>query len=187
MPRRAARADPPHTRGPPWRNSAGRRPVSCDSCPSPAQPKSDGNNSEAPRKNRTTKFSNICAYTHKVRGWGETSTRGMAWRPAEPRIANAVERMRPNPDGSAAAKNGRAGGLTVRGRRPTQREVIRGRTRRTPTHFLHGRVMGVKNRLEKIYLERYHTGCLTIGGKVVFGFCSDVSENLESSRPWSVY
>ena len=29
--------------------------------------------------------------------------------------------------------------------------------RRTPTHFLHGRVMGVKNRLEKIYLERYHT------------------------------
>ena len=31
------------------------------------------------------------------------------------------------------------------------------------------------------------TGCLTIGGKVVFGFCSDVPENLESSRPWSVY
>ena len=31
------------------------------------------------------------------------------------------------------------------------------------------------------------TGCLTIGGKVVFGFGSDVAENLESSRPWSVY
>ena len=31
------------------------------------------------------------------------------------------------------------------------------------------------------------TGCLTIGGKVVFGFGSDVPENLESSRPWSVY
>ena len=31
------------------------------------------------------------------------------------------------------------------------------------------------------------TGCLTIGGKVVFQFGSDVPENLESSRPWSVY
>ena len=156
MPRRAARADPPHTRGPPWRNSAGRRPASCDSCPSPAQPKSDGTNSEAPRKNRTTKFSSIYSYAHKVRGWGETSTRGMAWRPAEPRIANAVERMRPNPDGSAVAKNGRGRERMVRGRRPTQREVVGGRTRRTPTHFLHGRVMGPKNWLEKIYLESYH-------------------------------
>ena len=34
---------------------------------------------------------------------------------------------------------------------------------------------------------RARTGCLTIGGKVVFGFGSDVAENLESSRPWSVY
>ena len=161
MPRRAARADPPHTRGPSWRNSSGRRPVAWHSCASSAQPKSDGTNSEAPRKNRTTKFTNICAYAHNVRGWGETSTRGMAWRPAEPRIANAVERMRPNPDGSAVAKNGRAGELTVRGRRPTQREVAGGRTRRTPTHFLHGRVMGVKNWLEKIYLESYHRVGLT--------------------------
>ena len=117
MPRRAARADPPHTRGPSWRNSAGRRPVSCDSCPSPAQPKSDGTNSEAPRKNRTTKFSSICAYAHKVRGWGETSTRGMARRPAEPRIANAVGRMRPNREGTAAGENGLGRELTVRGRR----------------------------------------------------------------------
>ena len=77
----------------------------------------------------------------------------MAGRPARPRIANAVERMRPNPDGSAVAKNGRAGELTVRGRRPARREVIGGRTRRTPTHFLHGRVMGPKNWLEKIYLK----------------------------------
>jgi hypothetical protein len=35
--------------------------------------------------------------------------------------------------------------------------------------------------------REYDTGCLTVGGMVVFGFCSDVSKNLESSRPWSVY
>jgi hypothetical protein len=31
------------------------------------------------------------------------------------------------------------------------------------------------------------TGCLTVGGKVIFGFGSDVPENLESGRSWSVY
>ena len=45
-------------------------------------------------------------------------------------------------------------------------------------------------RLVELLLRLFSTGCLTIGGKggkVVFGFGSDVPENLESSRPWSVY